>query len=377
MFYKEYEVGILGGGQLGQMLIEAAIKFNLQISVLDPDSEASCQSITHQFDVGSLQDFDTVYNFGKNKKLLTIEIEHVNTDALKKLNSEGVTIFPQPEIISLIQDKRKQKEFYKKNNIPTSEYQLIESKKDIFQHIDFLPAVQKLAYAGYDGKGVYKIQDQKDIEKAFDQPSVLEKKIDIEKEISIIIARNKKGEIVVYPAVELVFNPEYNLVDYLLSPARLSVQLEKQAKEIAITIAEKLKIVGLLAIELFITKENKILVNEIAPRPHNSGHHTIEGNFTSQFEQHWRAILNLPLGNTESRCFSGILNLLGEKNHTGSVVYEGLDDILKIKNTFIHLYGKKITKPFRKMGHITILGDSIEEVEKNIQYIKNKIRVIT
>ncbi len=377
LFYRDYTIGLLGGGQLGQMLIEAGIKFNLDIDVLDPDPNASCKLIANHFSTGLLTDFETIYSFGKNKNLITIEIEHINTDALKKLESEGIDVFPQPDTIALIQDKRAQKAFYKKHHIPTSDYIVVSSRDEIYQHIDFLPAVQKLAYAGYDGRGVQKIQTTKDIKKGFDQPSILEKTIAIEKEISIIVARNKKGDIATYPAVELIFNQEHNVVDYLLAPARIDPATEKQATELAIGIAEQLNLVGVLAVELFLTTSHQLLVNEIAPRPHNSGHHTIEGCLTSQFEQHWRAILNLPLGNTSLRTPCGIINLLGAAGSTGPVVYQGIEDILKLKNCFVHLYGKKQTKPFRKMGHITILGDSTKEIEKQISSIKKQISITT
>lgn len=376
MFYQDFKLGILGGGQLGRMLIQSCVNFNLTTSVIDPDSQAPCSGFSNEFRTGSLQDYETVYNFGKSVDLLTIEIENVNVDALEKLEQEGVKVYPQASVIKTIQDKRIQKQFYKDNNIPTADFVLIDSKDDIKKHEAFLPAFQKLGKGGYDGGGVQRLTSIADIDKGFDAPSLLEKLVDFKNEIAVICARNAKGEITVYPAVELVFHPEYNLVDYLLAPARLSPELEKKAQDIAEKTTEALGIVGILAVELFQTKDDEFLVNEVAPRPHNSGHQSINANFTSQYEQHLRAILNLPLGSTATKRPSAMVNLLGEEGYTGAAIYQGLDDILKIEGVNLFLYGKKITKPHRKMGHITIIDDDVDRLIEKVELVKKTIKVI-
>lgn len=369
-------IGILGGGQLGRMLIQAGLNFNLHISILDPDKDAPCKSIADVFEVGSLMDFDTVYAFGKKVDLLSIEIEHVNVEALEKLEKEGVKVFPQPHIIKTIQDKGLQKLFYKENNIPTSDFRLIESKTELEQHTDFFPYFQKLRKGGYDGKGVQRIRNQSDFSKAFEQASVLEKQVDIHKELAVIVARNESGETKTFPAVELDFHPEANLVEFLFSPADISPAIEKKSEEIAIKVAQSLGIVGLLAVEMFLGKNGEILVNEIAPRVHNSGHHTIEGNITSQFEQHLRAILNLPLGSAAIKVPAVMVNLLGEPNYDGLAKYAGLDDVLKVEGVAVHLYGKKFTRGFRKMGHVTITDASLETAKEKAKFVKNTLKVI-
>lgn len=375
LFRQDFKVGILGGGQLGRMLIQSGIDLNIQFSILDPDTEAPCKQLA-EFIQGKLTHFDTVMHFGKSCDLITIEIENVSVEALKELVRQGKKVFPQPEVIELIQDKRTQKEFYRKNNIPTAEFILVDSKQGIKKHVAFLPAVNKLGKEGYDGRGVQIIRNEKDFEKAFDAPSLLEKLIDFEKEISVIVARNENGEIVSYPAVEMVFHPEANLVEYLFSPAQISSAVSKEADQLARTIIQKLNMVGLLAVEMFVTKDDKILVNEVAPRPHNSGHQTIEANITSQYEQHLRAILNLPLGNTSSRQASAMVNLLGEEGYSGLAQYQGLEEILKLSGVHVHLYGKRNTKPFRKMGHVTIVGDDIESLKKKANFVKHTLKVI-
>ncbi len=375
-FYGDFKLGILGGGQLGRMLIQQAINYNIHINSLDPDGNAPCKDIASNFTVGSLNDYDTVYAFGKQVNMLTIEIEHVNVEALEKLEKEGIPVFPQPSVLKMIQDKGLQKQFYTDNNIPTPEYYLIESKADIAKHANKFPFFQKLRKGGYDGKGVVKLSDSTKLNDAFDAPSVLEKLVDFKKEISVIVARNQQGEIKTFPSVECDFNPEANLVEFLFSPASHSVEVEEQAQQIAHSIAKKLGIVGILAVEMFVTKNDEVLVNEIAPRPHNSGHQTIEGNFTSQYEQHLRAILDLPLGNTEIILPSVMINLLGEKGYEGNAQYEGLEEVLKIKGAHIHLYGKKTTKPFRKMGHVTVVDEHIHLAKAKAILIKNTLKVI-
>lgn len=375
-FYQNFTLGVLGGGQLGRMLIQSAIDFNIDVSILDPDDNAPCKNLATSFTMGKLTDFDTVYNFGKNCDLLTIEIENVNTDALKKLQQEGKKIFPQAEIIELIQDKRVQKKFYKDNNIPTADFFLTANKEEVKQFAHFLPAVHKLGKEGYDGRGVQIIKSEKELGKAFDQPGLLEKMIDFEKEIAVTVARNEEGAISTFPAVELVFHPEQNLVEYLFSPAELSPSIAKEAEDVARLIIEKLGMVGLLAVEMFVTKEGQVLVNEIAPRTHNSGHQTIEGNVTSQFEQHLRAILNIPLGNTATVIPSAMVNLLGEEGFTGMAKYEGIEKIMAVDGAHIHLYGKKLTKPFRKMGHVTITATDPGKLIEKVQFVKENLKII-
>ena len=373
---KDLRLGVLGGGQLGRMLIQAANDLNIHLHCLDPDPNAPCSEIAHSFSCGSLTDFNTVLNFGSDKHLITVEIENVNVEALIELEKKGVKVFPQPNVLKLIQDKGLQKEFYLKNNIPTAAFELISSKAELLLKTDF-PFVHKLRTGGYDGKGVKIISNLSEAEQSFDAPSVIEEKIDFQKELSVLVARNEKGEIKTFPLVECEFNPEANLVEFLFSPADVSPEIELKAKEIASQLIEKLNMVGLLAVELFLTKSNELLVNEIAPRPHNSGHHTIECCTTSQFSQHLRAILNLPLGDTSLIQAGAMINLVGEKEFNGPVIYDGLENLLSIPGVFPHLYGKEISKPFRKMGHITITGKNIDELKAKRDKIKGLIRVIS
>ncbi|MCH7401566.1 5-(carboxyamino)imidazole ribonucleotide synthase [Belliella kenyensis] len=375
--YQKKTLGILGGGQLGRMVIQSAINYNIDIHILDPDPNAPCKSIAHDFQQGSLTDFDTVYAFGKSCDIITIEIENVNTEALQQLANEGKEVFPQPHLIKLIQDKRQQKQFYKDNNIPTADFVLTDDRDAVIQHAEFLPAVNKLGKDGYDGRGVQVLRSQADLEKAFDAPGLLEKLIDFDKELAVIVARNKRGELIAYPAVECAFHPTANLVEFLFAPASVNEKIEQKAKEIAIQVIESLDLIGILAVELFVTKSGEILVNEIAPRPHNSGHHTIEANFTSQFEQHLRAVMNMPLGNTELRTPAAMVNLLGEEGHSGEALVEGLDQALSERGVYVHLYGKKITKPFRKMGHATVLDENVDMLKERAMRIKEIIKIKT
>ncbi|QHT67012.1 5-(carboxyamino)imidazole ribonucleotide synthase [Rhodocytophaga rosea] len=375
-FSSDFKLGILGGGQLGRMLIQAAIDFNIYIKILDADPHAPCKPFAHEFVQGSLMDFETVYAFGKNVNVLTIEIEHVNVEALEKLQSEGVKVYPQPQVIRTIQDKRVQKQFYRQHSIPTSDFVLVDDKDSLAEHHHFLPAFQKLGKSGYDGRGVQRLSSASDLHKAFSEPSVLEKAVDFEKEISVIVARNVSGEISVFPPVELVFHPVHHLVEYLFAPAQISGLILAQANEIAIGVASKLQIVGLLAVEMFVTKTGEVLVNESAPRPHNSGHHTIKANATSQFEQHLRAILDLPLGSTAAKTFAAMVNLLGEDKYNGDAKYDGMEEALAIEGVYVHLYGKKTTKPFRKMGHITIIDNNLEALQTKVQQVKDRVKVI-
>ena len=373
---KDLRLGVLGGGQLGRMLIQAANDLNIHIHCLDPDPNAPCSEIAHSFSCGSLTDFNTVLNFGSDKHLITVEIENVNIEALEELEKKGVKVFPQSNVLKTIKDKGLQKKFYNKNNIPTAAFELISSKAELLLKTDF-PFVHKLRTGGYDGKGVKIISNLSEAEQSFDAPSVIEEKIDFQKELSVLVARNEKGEIKTFPLVECEFNPEANLVEFLFSPADVSPEIELKAKEIASKLIEKLNMVGLLAVELFLTKSNELLVNEIAPRPHNSGHHTIECCTTSQFSQHLRAILNLPLGDTSLIQAGAMINLVGEKEFNGPVIYDGLENLLSIPGVFPHLYGKEISKPFRKMGHITITGKNIDELKAKRDKIKGLIRVIS
>ncbi|WP_209331122.1 5-(carboxyamino)imidazole ribonucleotide synthase [Lunatimonas salinarum] len=373
--YQQKTLGILGGGQLGRMVIQSAINYNLTIHILDPDANAPCRHICQQFTQGNLKDFDAVYEFGKNCDVITIEIEHVNTEALKRLESEGKKVFPQPHIIELIQDKRSQKQFYKQKNLPTADFVLVADKEDIHKQSHFLPAVNKLGKEGYDGRGVQLLKSAEDLEKAFDAPGLLEKYVDFEKELAVIVARNEAGAISTFPPVECAFHPEQNLVEFLFSPADISVKIATEAEQLAIATIQNLGMVGILAVEMFVTKTGELLINEIAPRPHNSGHHTIEANFTSQFEQHLRSVLNMPLGNTEARCPAAMVNLLGEAGFTGDAIVEGMDAVLAEKGVFMHLYGKKTTKPFRKMGHLTILEENRSLLKEKALRLKETVKI--
>ena len=369
-------IAILGGGQLGRMFIQNALNLHHEVWVLDNDKNAPCHTIAHKFVQGDITDFETVYQFAKDADIITIEIENVNTNALQKLEKEGKKVFPQPHIIELIQDKRAQKIFYQENNFPTADFVLVEDKNDLQQHLAFLPAFQKLGKGGYDGKGVQLLHNEADFAKAFTMQSLLEKKVELATEIAILVARNVKGEISLFPTVEMHFNDTLNLVDYVFSPANITQKHEQIAKELAIRLVEKLNFVGILAIEMFVDIAGEILINEIAPRPHNSGHHTIEGNYSSQFEAHLRAILDYPLGDTGSREYAGMINLIGEDGHEGIAKYEGLENALAMQGVYVHLYGKKMTKAGRKMGHITVLAKDYETLKEKINSLRKMVKVI-
>ncbi len=374
-FDSKTKLGVLGGGQLGRMLIQSGIDFNLDVHILDPDPHAPCSKIANSFSVGPLTDYDTVLAFGSDKDIITIEIENVNTEALKTLRDQGKRVYPQPEVIELIQNKLHQKQFYLKHGIPTAEFKETADASEVKAMKSFLPFVNKLATEGYDGRGVQLIRTEEDLTKAFDKPGFVEKLVDFEKELAVIAARNEDGEIVSYPVVEMVFHPVHNLVEYLISPADVSKDIEKKAQELAKEVIEKIDMVGLLAVEMFLTKDGRILVNEIAPRTHNSGHQTIEGNITSQFEQHLRAVMGWPLGNTETIRPAAMVNLLGEDGFTGDAEYHGMDEVLSQKGVHIHLYGKKKTKPFRKMGHVTISDTNIDELKEKIKFVKDTLKI--
>lgn len=374
---SEQKLGILGGGQLGRMMIQEAINYNLTTLVLDPDPDAPCKNIANKFECGSITDFDTVYNFGKKADIITIEIEKVNIDALEALEKEGKLVFPQSRVIRLIQDKGIQKQFFKENDIPTAPFQLISHKTDLHQANFSYPYILKQRKDGYDGKGVMKINNPADIENAFDSPSLIEELIDFDKEIAIIVARNPNGDVRTFPMVEMEFNSEANLVEFLISPSTYPEDIQNRAEAIALHIANALNITGILAVEMFVTKSGQILVNELAPRPHNSGHHTIEGNYVSQFEQQLRAIFNLPLGDTRSITNAVMINLLGEKGHDGLAKYNGLEKIMAIDGVYVHLYGKKYTKPFRKMGHVTVVDQNRDHAIEKARFIQQTLKVVS
>ncbi len=374
---SDLKLGILGGGQLGRMLIQEAINYNLTTLVLDPDTDAPCKHIANYFECGSITDFDTVYNFGKKADIITIEIEKVNIEALEQLEKEGKQVFPQSRVIRLIQDKGVQKQFFKENNIPTAPFQLVNTTEDIRNSNFPFPYILKQRKDGYDGKGVMRVNSAADIDNAFDAPCLIEELVDFEKEVAVIVARNSKGDMKTFPMVEMEFNAEANLVEFLIGPSTYPEALQHKAEVIAKNIASSLNVTGLLAVEMFVTKNGDLLVNELAPRPHNSGHQTIEGNYVSQFAQHLRSIFNLPLGDT--RCINNavMINLLGEKNHNGVAKYQGLEKIMAIEGVYVHLYGKKYTKPFRKMGHITIVDQNREAAIQKANFVKNTLKVIS
>lgn len=376
-FSPSTRLGLLGGGQLGRMLLQAAIDFDLRPAVLDPDPDAPCAAIAPRFVVGSFRDFDTVYRFGRGLDVLTIEIESVNLEALKRLRDEGVRVFPQPEVVELIQDKRRQKQFFRENGLPTSDFVLTENKADARRYAGFLPAFHKLGLGGYDGRGVRRVATAADFDKAFDAPGVLEKAVDFEKELAVIVARSERGEVRCFPTVEMAFHPEANLVEYLFAPAEISPETDALAQDVARRAAEAFGIVGLLAVELFLTKDGQILINEVAPRPHNSGHHTLRANDVSQFEQHLRAVLGLPLGDTTARAAAAMVNLLGEDGHEGEARYEGMDALLALPGVHPFLYGKKWTKPFRKMGHVTVVDENVAALRKKVTAVQQAVKVIS
>jgi len=375
MNFIKTKLGILGGGQLGRMFIQSAMSYGTPIHILDPNPNCPAANLCDSFTQGSFNDYDTVFDFGSGMDVLTIEIENVNTEALFQLEREGVKVFPQPHIIKLIKDKGVQKQFYKDNNIPTADFELCDSLEEVEQKATF-PIVQKMRKGGYDGKGVQILKSPEDLEDAFDVPSLLEEKIDFVKEVSVIVARNEKGEIRSYPTCEQEFNPEANLVEFLFSPAKISQETEKQAQGIAKTIIEKLKMVGLLAVEFFVLEDGSLIVNEMAPRTHNSGHHTMECNYTSQFEQHYRSVMNFPLGSTEIIQPGVMINLLGDKNHTGTPVYKGINEVMKQQGVYVHLYGKTETKPFRKMGHITVVNPDLDKAIANAREVAKSVKVV-
>lgn len=382
-FSSEFTLGILGGGQLGKMLLYETRKYDITTHVLDPSNEAPCKIACNVFTQGDLMDFDTVYNFGKKVDVLTFEIEHVNIEALKKLEQEGIKVYPSPKTLLTINNKVTQKLFYKNNNLPTSSFQIFETKdalqKAVSNKTIKLPFVWKQSTGGYDGMGVKVIRTAKDLDQIPNTQCICEALINFKNELAVIVAQNPKGEITTYPVVEMEFHPEANQVEYVICPARIDEKIAEKARNLALKVSKTYKHVGLMAVEMFQTKDNEILINEVAPRPHNSGHYSIEGSFTNQFEQHLRAILNLPLGITKSKIAAIMVNLVGAEHQTGNVVYKNIEHILALEGVTPHIYGKKQTRPYRKMGHVTIVNEDLkiaraiaEEVKKIIQVISIK-----
>ena len=379
-FSSNFTLGILGGGQLGKMLLYETRKFDIRTKVLDPSLEAPCRIACDSFEQGDLMDFNTVYNFGKSVDLITFEIESVNIEALEKLESEGKKVYPSSETLRNIQNKGVQKQFYKQHRIPTSPFRVFQNKNELNEAIVrkelHFPFVWKSCTGGYDGKGVSIIRNAEAVIPLPDTECIAEKLIPFKNELAVIVARNPLGEVKTYPVVEMEFHPEANQVEYVICPARIDDGVAAKARAIASQVSEAFQHVGLLAVEMFQTHEDEILVNEVAPRPHNSGHHTIESSFTNQFEQHLRAILSLPLGNTESKVGGVMVNLVGDENHTGRVVYKNIEQILGMEGVTPHIYGKKETRPFRKMGHVTIVNKDLNEARKIAEEVKKTIEVI-
>jgi 5-(carboxyamino)imidazole ribonucleotide synthase len=367
-------IGILGGGQLGRMLLQAAANYPIETFVMENDAECPAAHLCHHFIKGDIRDFNDVYNFGKQLDAVTIEIESVNEQALAKLESEGVRIYPKPSALSIIKNKILQKQFYVSINVPSPSFIITQNKNEIEHHPDFLPGAHKIAMGGYDGRGVIIIKDEKDITNAFDAPAVLEKLIDIKKEISLIVAINEAGETALYPPVEMIFNKVLNLLQYQLSPAAIDEKILWKAEAIALSVVKNLKSAGIFAVEMFIDQAGNLWVNETAPRVHNSGHHTIEANYCSQFDMLWRILLGYPLGNTGAILPSAMINLIGTEGFSGTVRYEGLEEVLKMENAFVHLYGKTQTRPGRKMGHVTIISDNMQDLTHKANIINRTLK---
>ncbi len=375
-FYdSDFQLGILGGGQLGKMLIQACGDLNVKTNILDKNEKVPAGGLCDNLISGDFKDYEDVLTLGHRSDVVTIEIEHVNLQALFELVKRGIPVYPQPEVLEIIQDKGRQKDFYFDFNIPTADYRHVKNQEAIYHNRDFLPAFQKSCKAGYDGKGVQHLPGKDSLPWAFDTESILEEPVDCEKELSVVVARNTKGFIKAYPPVEMAFHPDQNLVEYLFAPAEIPDDKAEEAIHIAKDVAIKLEMVGLLAVELFLAKDGRILVNESAPRPHNSGHHTIEANHTSQYEQHLRAILGLPLGDTDSINPAAMVNLLGEPDHWGKPLYEGVEKVLATAGAHVHIYGKPETKPFRKMGHVTVTGQSSSSVKENAHFVKETLKI--
>ena len=380
-FSSDFKLGILGGGQLGKMIVAETRKFDIQTLVLDPSEEAPARFGCNGFYKGSLMDFETVYNFGKQVDVLTFEIELVNLEALVKLEDEGLKVYPSPKTLKLIQNKGIQKDFYTQHTIPTANYKRFDNLKslivDILDSKTKLPFVWKCTEFGYDGNGVKVIRQISDLDNLANVECIAEEMVPFKNELAVIVCRNPSGEIRTYPVVEMEFHPEANQVEYVICPARIDDAVAEKARAIALNISKEFNHVGLLAVEMFQTEDDEIIVNEVAPRPHNSGHYSIEASYTSQFENHLRAILDLPLGNTESKVAGIMVNLVGEEGFSGNVLYENIEKILRWTGVTPHIYGKKQTRPFRKMGHVTIVNEDINEARRIAENVKNTIRVIS
>ena len=371
-------IGILGGGQLGAMLLQAALDWNLDVSVMDPDPNCSCARFASRFTCGDITDANQVEEFGADLDLITIEIENVSIDGLRALVAKGKKVYPQPDVVDQIRDKYRQKKFYEANAIPTSPFKLFDAKQGLAQYLAWMPAAQKLNTGGYDGRGVQIINTLADESKLLEGDSFLEKKVDIDREVAVIVARGANGQMQFYDPVEAEYHPTANMVDALRCPAQITQTQALAAQQLAGKVAEAFGIVGLLAVELFLTIGGEWLVNECAPRPHNTGHHTIEGCLTSQYQQHWRAVLGLPLGPTTLRQpEAAMLNLVGAEGHTGAVHYQGLDEAIAMPGVFVHLYGKQTTRPYRKMGHVTVLGDSRAEIDEKMAALRHSLSVVS
>ncbi len=380
-FSSNFKLGILGGGQLGKMLLYETRKFDIHTNVLEASNDAPCRISCDEFVLGSLMDFDAVYNFGKQVDVLTIEIENVNIKALEKLEDEGIKVYPPTKALKIIQNKATQKLFYTDNGIPTAEFSRFAYASEIEDSIDNggleFPFVWKAAQFGYDGQGVKVVRTMDDVKGLPSEECIAEKMIPFKNELAVIVVRNPTGQVVTYPVVEMEFHPEANQVEYVICPARIDEAVAKKAQEIALKVSEKIGHIGILAVEMFQTQDDEILVNEVAPRPHNSGHYSIEASYTNQFEQHIRAILDLPLGRTDSKVAGIMVNLVGAEGHTGDVVYENIEKIMAMDGVTPHIYGKKQTRPFRKMGHVTIVNEDINEARKIAQEVKESIKVIS
>ncbi|WP_243744211.1 5-(carboxyamino)imidazole ribonucleotide synthase [Zeaxanthinibacter enoshimensis] len=380
-FSSDFKLGILGGGQLGKMLLQETRKFDIQTRVLDPSEEAPCKVGSDYFEVGDLMDYQTVMEFGRKADVLTIEIENVNLDALAALEDEGIKVYPPTKSLGIIQNKATQKLFYTDHEIPTAPYSRYAYTSEIADSIrnggQEFPFVWKSARFGYDGQGVKIVRNEADLKSLPNVECIAEELIPFKNELAVIVARSASGEISSYPVVEMEFHPEANQVEYVICPARIAPEVEKKAREVALRVSEAIGQVGLLAVELFQTEEDEILVNEVAPRPHNSGHFSIEGSFTNQFEQHLRAVLGFPLGNTDSKLAGVMVNLVGEEGYQGPVVYENIEKILAMKGVTPHIYGKRLTRPFRKMGHVTVVNHDLSTAREIAEEVKQKIRVIS
>ena len=370
-------IGILGGGQLGRMLLQAAANYPVETYIMENDAECPSAHLCHHFIKGDIRDFEAVYQFGKGLDAITIEIESVNDEALQKLEQEGVKVFPSPAALKIIKNKILQKQYYHQAGAPTADFEITHSKEELSSNIHLLPAVHKLATGGYDGRGVQVIRTEEELDKGFEHPSVLEKMVDIEKEISVIVAVGQDGNTMVYPPVDMVFDPELNLLDFQISPAELDNTTIEKVNALALMVVKGLNSAGLFAVEMFIDRNGDVLVNETAPRVHNSGHHSIEANYSSQFDMLWRIMLGYPLGCTDHIQPAAIVNVLGAEGFSGPAHYEGLEKVLAMDKVFVHLYGKKETRPGRKMGHITILGADRNELISKAHIIKKTLKVIS